>query len=124
MGTQSYPDTQPLTLPNPSSPVAVTEHKHAPWGWGWGGGRGEAGGRRAGREERGSTVPDQLGGDKELEFGVEVGETETEGGPVLGRQHRQEGVDRRAVSTTHTHTHTHRHTAREKKRDQNTHTQK
>lgn len=49
------------------------------------------------------TVPDQLVVDKELEFRVEVGKTDTEGGPVLGREHREEVVDRRAVSTTHKH---------------------
>ena len=73
------------------------------------------------------TVPDQMVVDKELEFRVEVGKTDTEGGPVVGREHREEVVDRRTVSTTHKHvtdnvkshtnmgmetnnTHTHTHT--------------
>lgn len=41
--------------------------------------------------------------DKELEFRVKVGKTDTEGGPVVGREHREEVVDRRTVSTTHMH---------------------
>ena len=54
------------------------------------------------------TVPDQMVVDKKLEFRVEVGQTDTEGGPVVSREHREEAVDRRAESTTHTVTgHTH-----------------
>lgn len=34
---------------------------------------------------------------------MEVGKTDTEGGPVVGREHREEVVDRRTVSTTHKH---------------------
>lgn len=34
---------------------------------------------------------------------MEVGKTDTEGGPVVGRKHREEVVDRRTVSTTHKH---------------------
>lgn len=49
------------------------------------------------------TVPDQLLVDKKLDFRVEVGKTDTEGSPVLGGEHREEEVDRRAVSTTHKH---------------------
>lgn len=49
------------------------------------------------------TVPDQLVVDKELEFRVKVGKTDTEGGPVVGREHREEVVDRRTKSTTHRH---------------------
>lgn len=49
------------------------------------------------------TVPDQLVVDKELEFRVKVGKTDTEGGPVPGREHREEVMDRRTVSTTHRH---------------------
>lgn len=45
------------------------------------------------------TVPDQLAVDKLLEFGMEVGETDTERGPVVSRKDREEVVDRRAVST-------------------------
>ena len=42
---------------------------------------------------------------------MEIGETDTEGGPVMGLKHREEVVDRRAVSaSTHTHTHTNRNT--------------
>ena len=42
---------------------------------------------------------------------MEIGETDTEGGPVMGLKHREEVVDRRAVSaSTHAHTHTHTHT--------------
>lgn len=47
-----------------------------------------------------STVPDQLVVDKQLEVGMEIGETETERGPVVGRKHTEEVVHRRAVSTT------------------------
>lgn len=32
---------------------------------------------------------------------MEVGKTDTEGGPVVGREHREEVVDRGTVSTTH-----------------------
>lgn len=56
-----------------------------------------------GRGREHCTVPDQLVVDKELEFRVEVGKTDTEGGPVVGREHREEAVDRRTVSTTHKH---------------------
>lgn len=78
------------------------------------------------------TVPDQLVVDKELEFRVEVGKTDTEGGPVVGLEHRQEVVDGRAVSTTHKHatgrrvrrgyeqkqqTHTHAHIIKYKMKD-------
>ena len=42
---------------------------------------------------------------------MEIGETDTEGGPVMGLKHREEVVDRRAVSaSTHTHTHKQKHT--------------
>lgn len=34
---------------------------------------------------------------------MEVGKTDTEGGPLVGREHREEVVDRRTVSTTHKH---------------------
>lgn len=57
-----------------------------------------------GRGIKRCTVPDQLVVDKELEFRVKVGKTNTEGGPVVGREHREEVVDRRTVSTTHKHT--------------------
>lgn len=60
---------------------------------------GGAGGK--GREH--CTVPDQLVVDKELEFRVEFGKTDTEGGPVMGREHREEVVDGGTVSTTHKH---------------------
>ncbi len=71
---------------------------------GWGGVRqGSARWRCWGRGREHYTVPDQLVVDKELEFRVEVGETDTEGGPVVGREHREEVVDRRTVSTTHKH---------------------
>lgn len=46
------------------------------------------------------TVPDQLVVDKQLEFRVKVGKTNTEGGPVVGREHREKEVDGRAVSAT------------------------
>lgn len=46
-----------------------------------------------------------MGVDKELQFRMEIGETDTEGSPVTGRKHREEVVDGRAVSTSHTHTH-------------------
>ena len=36
---------------------------------------------------------------------MEIGETDTEGGPVMGLKHREEVVDRRAVSASHTRTH-------------------
>lgn len=78
--------------------MPVDKHKHVPWG----GGGVEAGQGRArciGREH--CTVPDQLLVDKEPEFRVKVGKTDTEGGPVMGREHREEAVDRRTVSTTH-----------------------
>lgn len=58
---------------------------------------------RWGRSREHSTVPDQLVVDKELEFRVKVGKTDTEGGPVVGSEHREEVVDRRTVSTTHKH---------------------
>lgn len=76
----------------------MDEHKHVPWG----GGEAGAGGKGRGRERKREhcTVPDQLVVDKELEFRVEVGKTDTEGGPVVGREHREEVVDRRTVSTT------------------------
>lgn len=45
------------------------------------------------------TVPDQLVVDKQLEFGMKVGETDTERGPVIRCKDREEVVDRRAVST-------------------------
>lgn len=57
-----------------------------------------------GRGSKRCTVPDQLVVDKELEFRVKVGKTNTEGGPVVGREHREEVVHRRTVSTTHKHT--------------------
>lgn len=83
--------------------MPVDKHKHVPWG----GGGVEAGQGRArciGREH--CTVPDQLLVDKEPEFRVKVGKTDTEGGPVMGREHREEAVDRRTVSTTHKHAET------------------
>lgn len=46
------------------------------------------------------TVPGQLAVDKELEFRVKVGKTNTEGGPVMGREQGEEVEDRRTVSTT------------------------
>lgn len=58
---------------------------------------------RWGRGREHCTVPDQLVVDKELEFRVKVGKTDTEGGPVMGREHREEVVDRRTMSTTHKH---------------------
>lgn len=61
-------------------------------------GWGKAGLRWRNRENY--TVPDQLVVDKELEFRVKVGKTDTEGGPVVGREHREEVVDRGTVSTT------------------------
>lgn len=76
------------------------EHKHVPWG---GVRQGRARWSFWGRGREHCTVPDQLVVDKKLEFRVEVGETDTEGGPVVGREHRKEVVDRRAVSTTHKH---------------------
>lgn len=65
---------------------------------GWGGWE-EA--RLKWRNREHCTVPDQLLVDKELEFRVEVWKTDTEGGPVVGREHREEVVDRGTVSTTH-----------------------
>lgn len=59
------------------------------------------GGGAGGKKTEHCTVPDQLVVDKELEFRVKVGKTNTEGGPVVGRKHREEVVDRRTVSTTH-----------------------
>lgn len=44
-------------------------------------------------------LPDQLVVDIQLEFGVEVGKTDTERGPVVRRKDREEVVNRRAVST-------------------------
>lgn len=76
--------------------MPVNEHKHVPLD-----------GARCRCWARGiehCTVPDQLVVDKELEFRVKVGKTNTEGGPVVGREHREEVVDRRTVSTTHKHT--------------------
>lgn len=64
-------------------------------------GWGKAGFRWKNREN--CTVPDQLVVDKELEFRVKVGKTDTEGGPVVGREHREEVVDRGTVSTTQKH---------------------
>lgn len=81
--------------------MPVDEHKHVPWGGRCG--RAELGGGAGGRGRDHCTVPDQLVVDKELEFRVEVGKTDTEGGPVVGREHREEVVDRRAVSTTYKH---------------------
>lgn len=43
-------------------------------------------------------LPDQLVVDIQLEFGVEVGKTDTERGPVVRRKDREEVVNRRAVS--------------------------
>lgn len=70
-------------------------------GVGWG--EAGLGGKCWGRVIEHCTVPDQLVVDKELEFRVEVWKTDTEGGPVVGRKHREEVVDRRTVSTTHKH---------------------
>lgn len=44
-------------------------------------------------------LPDQLVVDIQLEFGVEVGKTDTERSPVVRRKDREEVVNRRAVST-------------------------
>lgn len=44
-------------------------------------------------------LPDQLVVDIQLEFGMKVGETDTERGPVVRRKDREEVVNRRAVST-------------------------
>lgn len=65
-------------------------------------------GRGEGREH--CTVPDQLVVDKELEFRVKVGETDTEGGPVAGREHREEIMDGRTESTENTQTQAWKHT--------------
>lgn len=73
--------------------MPVNEHKHVPLdGARW---------RCWVRGIEHCTVPDQLVVDKKLEFRVKVGKTNTEGGPVVGREHREEVVDRRTVSTTH-----------------------
>lgn len=53
---------------------------------------------------------------------MEIGETDTERGPVVGLKHREEVVDRRAVSTTHTHTHERNNTNRDM--SAHTHTQR
>ncbi len=59
---------------------------------------------------------------------MEVGKTDTEGGPVVGREHREEVVDRRTVSKTHKHateskeSHTHTHTEVWKQTNTPTHT--
>lgn len=44
-------------------------------------------------------LPDQLVVDIQLEFGMKIGKTDTERGPVMRRKDREEVVDRRAVST-------------------------
>ena len=44
-------------------------------------------------------IPDQLVVDIQLEFGMKVGKTDTERGPVMRRKDREEVVNRRAVST-------------------------
>lgn len=44
-------------------------------------------------------LPDQLVVDIQLEFGMKVGKTDTERGPVMRRKDREEVVNRRAVST-------------------------
>lgn len=44
-------------------------------------------------------LPDQLVVDIQLEFGMKIGETDTERGPVVRRKDREEVVNRRAVST-------------------------
>lgn len=49
--------------------------------------------------EKGAKLPDQLVVDIQLEFGMEVGKTDTERGPVVRRKDREEVVNRRAVST-------------------------
>lgn len=49
--------------------------------------------------EKGAKLPDQLVVDIQLEFGVKVGKTDTERGPVVRRKDREEVVNRRAVST-------------------------
>lgn len=49
--------------------------------------------------EKGAKLPDQLVVDIQLEFGMKVGETDTERGPVVRRKDREEVVNRRAVST-------------------------
>lgn len=43
-------------------------------------------------------LPDQLVVDIQLEFGMKVGKTDTERGPVMRRKDREEVVNRRAVS--------------------------
>lgn len=59
------------------------------------------------------TVPDQLVVDKQLEFRVKVGKTNTEGGPVVGREHREKEVDGRAMSATRVEGHRRCYRARE-----------
>lgn len=49
--------------------------------------------------EKGAKLPDQLVVDIQLEFGMKVGKTDTERGPVVRRKDREEVVNRRAVST-------------------------
>lgn len=49
--------------------------------------------------EKGAKLPDQLVVDIQLEFGMKVGKTDTERGPVMRRKDREEVVNRRAVST-------------------------
>ena len=49
--------------------------------------------------EKGAKLPDQLVVDIQLEFGMKVGKTDTERGPVMRRNDREEVVNRRAVST-------------------------
>lgn len=48
---------------------------------------------------KGAKLPDQLVVDIQLEFGMKVGKTDTERGPVMRRKDREEVVNRRAVST-------------------------
>lgn len=49
--------------------------------------------------DKGAKLPDQLVVDIQLEFGMKVGKTDTERGPVVRRKDREEVVNRRAVST-------------------------
>jgi len=49
--------------------------------------------------------PDQLVVDIQLEFGMKVGKTDTERGPVVRRKDREEVVNRRAVFFIHAASH-------------------
>lgn len=97
--THSHTLNQALTTSPPSTKSQwITQACSLEWGW-----EREWSQAELGREREHCTVPDQLVVDKELEFRVEVGKTDTEGGPVVGREHREEVVDRGTVSTTHKH---------------------